>query len=372
MTALLTRTKDPGIFKAGPSYIVRYRDHAGKQRQKTCTTLTEAKRFRAKVTLNPAAGSPRSGPSVTEYATEWLAMLAGVRPATASEYRRDLENYVLPRIGSSRLGALDARRIRKLAYDLREERTTRAPNGRSWSTVRRILAPLSVMLSAAAEDGVIAAKPWPRLPTPRRDPLKRRHLSVDELVRLLAALPTPQDRLLVRFLAETGLRVSELKALRWGDLSLDDDPAVSVMRRHRLLDGEQATKSERSSGLVPITHELARELKAHRLRRGRPDRETLVFTTPDGQRLDESNYRRRVLDSACSRAGLTPIGFHVLRHTHGTIVAAATRDVRAVQRRLRHASASFTLETYIHLLDDRAGVDAVAEALNGRSGRPSR
>ena len=94
MTALLTRTKDPGIFKAGPSYIVRYRDHAGKQRQKTCTTLTEAKRFRAKVTLNPAAGSPRSGPSVTEYATEWLAMLAGVRPATASEYRRDLENYV--------------------------------------------------------------------------------------------------------------------------------------------------------------------------------------------------------------------------------------------------------------------------------------
>ena len=47
----------------------------------------------------------------------------------------------------------------------------------------------------------------------------------------------------------------------------------------------------------------------------------------------------------------------------GSIVAAATRDVRAVQRRLRHASASFTLDTYIHLLDDRAGVDAVANAL---------
>jgi hypothetical protein len=30
---------------------------------------------------------------------------------------------------------------------------------------------------------------WPRLPAPRRDPLKRRHLSVEELVRLLAALP---------------------------------------------------------------------------------------------------------------------------------------------------------------------------------------
>lgn len=363
MTDRLKRTRHPGIFETGNAYIVRYRDQSGRQRQKTCQTLDEAKRFRAKATLNPAAVSPRSGPTVSEYAEEWLSMLAGVRPATASEYRRDLETYVLPRIGGARIGALDARRIRKLAYDLQEEKTKRAADGRSWATVRRILAPLSVMLSAAAEDGVIPAKPWPRLPTPRRDPLKRRHLSVEELARLLAALPTPQDRLLVGFLAETGLRISELKAIRWRDLELDDEPLVSVSRRHRLLDGEQETKSERSSGTVPITPELARELKAHRLRNGRPSAGELVFTARDGGHVDERNYRRRVLDPACVRAGIAPIGFHVLRHTHGSIVAAATRDVRAVQRRLRHASASFTLETYIHLLDDRAGVDAVANAL---------
>ncbi len=291
-------------------------------------------------------------------------MLVGVRPGTAIEYRRDLETYILPRIGGVRMGALDVRKIRRLAYDLREELTARAPSGRSWSTVRRILAPFSVMLSAASEDGIIPAKPWPRLPTPRRNPMKRRHLTIEELLRLLTALPTPEDRLLVRFLAETGLRVSELKALRWGDLELDDEPTVGVRRRHRPLDGEQDTKSERSSGTVPINPQLARELKAHRLRHGQPGREALVFTAPKGDRLDETNYRRRVLDPACERAGLDPIGYHVLRHTHGTIVAAETRDVRAVQRRLRHASASFTLETYIHLLDDRAGVDAVAKALD--------
>jgi integrase len=363
MTARLKRTRHPGIYEAGESYVLRYRDQSGRQRQKTCRTLDEAKRWRAKVTLNPAAGSPRSGPTVSEYAEDWLTMLAGVRPATAIEYRRDLENYVLPGIGAVRLGALDARRIRKLAYDLREEKTPRAPSGRSWSTVRRILAPLSVMLSAASEDGVIPARPWPRLPTPRRDPTKRRHLSVEELARLLAALPTPQDRLLIRFLAETGLRISELKAVRWGDLELDGEPVVTVRRRHRLLDGEQETKSERSAGDVPITAELARQFKAHRLRNGQPSPERLVFTTGDGRRIDEANYRRRILDPACVRAGIPPIGFHVLRHTHGSIVAAATRDVRAVQRRLRHASASFTLETYVHLLDDRAGVDAVAKAL---------
>jgi integrase len=369
MTARLKRTRHPGIYETGESYVVRYRDQSGRQRQKTCRTLDEAKRWRAKVTLNPATGSSRSGPTVSEYAEDWLTMLAGVRPATAIEYRRDLENYVLPGIGAVRLGALDARRIRKLAYDLKEEKTPRAPSGRSWSTVRRILAPLSVMLSAATEDGVIPARPWPRLPTPRRDPTKRRHLSIEELARLLAALPAPQDRLLVRFLAETGLRISELKAVRWGDLELDSDPVVCVRRRHRLLDGEQETKSERSAGTVPITPQLARELKAHRLRNGQPGAEVLVFTAGDGRRIDEANYRRRVLDPACVGAGIPPIGFHVLRHTHGSIVAAATRDVRAVQRRLRHGSASFTLETYIHLLDDRAGVDAVAKALEGGRNR---
>src|SRR5262249_4553652 len=163
------------------------------------------------------------------------------------------------------------------------------------------------------------------------DPLKRRHLAIDELVRLLAALPTPGDRLLVRFLAETGLRISELKAVRWNDLELGKEPVVCVRRRHRILDGEQATKSERGSGTVPITSQLARELKAHRLRCGQPDSGELVFTGPNGARLDETNFRRRVLTPACTRAGITPIGFHVLRHTHGTIVAAATRDVRAVQ-----------------------------------------
>ncbi len=52
----------------------------------------------------------------SEHAEEWLSVLAGVRPATAIEYHRDLETYVLPRIGDVRIGGIGARRrIRKLA-----------------------------------------------------------------------------------------------------------------------------------------------------------------------------------------------------------------------------------------------------------------
>jgi hypothetical protein len=70
MTARLKRTRHPGIYETGESYVVRYRDQSGRQRQKTCRTLDEAKRWRAKVTLNPATGSSRSGPTVSEYAED--------------------------------------------------------------------------------------------------------------------------------------------------------------------------------------------------------------------------------------------------------------------------------------------------------------
>jgi integrase len=186
---------------------------------------------------------------------------------------------------------------------------------------------------------------------------------VDELARLLAVLPTPQDRLLVRFLAETGLRISELKATRWCDSSSTASRSSASVDTIGCSTASRRPRASAARGRCQSHWRLARELKAHRLRNGQPSAGQLVFTGTSGHRLDEANYRRRVLDPACARAGLTPIGFHVLRHTHGSIVAAATRDVRTVQQRLRHASASFTLETYVHLLDDRGGVSAVDDAL---------
>jgi hypothetical protein len=45
MTERLKRTRHPGIFESGSSYVVRYRDQVGRQRQKTCRTLDEASAF---------------------------------------------------------------------------------------------------------------------------------------------------------------------------------------------------------------------------------------------------------------------------------------------------------------------------------------
>ncbi len=71
--------------------------------------------------------------------------------------------------------------------------------------------------------------------------------------------------------------------------------------------------------------------------------------------MDANNLQARVLSPACSEAGVEWAGFHTFRHTVASRLFAEGRNAVQVQRWLGHHSASFTLDTYVHLLDDDLG-----------------
>jgi integrase len=71
--------------------------------------------------------------------------------------------------------------------------------------------------------------------------------------------------------------------------------------------------------------------------------------------LDPDNLHERVLRPACAEAGVEWAGFHTFRHTVASRLFAEGRNVVQVQRWLGHHSASFTLDTYVHLLDGDLG-----------------
>jgi integrase len=67
------------------------------------------------------------------------------------------------------------------------------------------------------------------------------------------------------------------------------------------------------------------------------------------------------------RAGVQPITPHDLRHYLASLLIASGADIKTVQARLRHASASTTLDVYGHLWPDadestRAAIGAVIAA----------
>ena len=64
------------------------------------------------------------------------------------------------------------------------------------------------------------------------------------------------------------------------------------------------------------------------------------------------------------------IGFHTFRHTCASLLFDQGRNVKQVAEWLGHADPSFTLRTYVHLMDARVGDadfldEAVAAASNG-------
>ena len=74
-----------------------------------------------------------------------------------------------------------------------------------------------------------------------------------------------------------------------------------------------------------------------------------------GTILDPDNVADRVLAPACAAAGAEWAGFHTFRHTVASRLFAEGRNVVQVQRWLGHHSPSFTLDTYVHLLDGDLG-----------------
>ncbi len=371
MSAERVRTSSPGIFRRGGRYDVSYRDPRGRQRWKAARTLREAKVLQAALRADVARGEFRALSRVVfaDYAQEWVGTYQGrtsrgIRAATKADYERDLRRYAVPFFGGRRLSEIEPRDVKRLAHELIDA-------GLSTATVRRVLAPVRALLATALEEGLIRTNPalGVRLARPAGDPDddgEVRALTEHELAALLAATPD-EWRLLVRFLAHTGLRISELVALRWQDVDLGRG-RVRVRRRD-YRGSVQAPKSRFGRREIPLTPGMAHELWEHRKALGRSGDNDPVFQTSRGTGVRRENLFRRVLKPAAEEAGVPWAGFHTLRHTCATLLFRHGANAKQVQLWLGHHSPAFTMATYVHLLPDDLPdpgfLDAITRAPGG-------
>lgn len=180
-------------------------------------------------------------------------------------------------------------------------------------------------------------------------------------------------RLVVHFLAGTGVRWGELIALQVTDLHLDvEHPYVSISKAVKRTPGGHYTgapKSTRSRRLVSLPGSLVAQLRDHLAGRT----EGLLFHGPRGARLHHSNFHSRqwVPAVAAARATDLPAGervakpvwrIHDLRHTHASWLIARGVDLATVQRRLGHESIVTTVDRYAHL--DPRQLQAAADAVD--------
>ncbi len=293
-----------------------YRTPAGAQRNKTFERRAEAERFLASVESSKNVGSfvdpALAKVTAGKWAQTWLAGQAHLKPSTHARYAGILRAHVLPQWGPVKLSNVSHADVQAWVTTLS---TTRSP-----STVRKVHRVLSLILDLAVRDGRLARNVAEKINLPRPVHHEQRHLSIPQIEALATECGYPSTfskhrplvergcetyRLVVLFLAYTGVRFGEMAALRVGRLDLARRRAVicesvTVVAGKGLVWGTPKTHQRRE---VPIPRFLAQELAQHISDRSAED---LVFTgVRGGGPLRAAIFRRGHFDAAAKAIGLS-------------------------------------------------------------------
>ena len=305
---------------------------------------------------------PRSGEDVTfgHAAREWMRYVEHDRkrrPSTIRDYRRELETRLIPEFGEGTplseitTADIEAFRERLVAEGLLSPRT-----------INQRLAQLHAIFKRAQRAFELPLNP---VAGAERQPQERTGeftaLEPHEVELLAHNAMTPQDAAMFTVAAFTGLRLGELRGLRWEDI--DWMRRLIHVRRSYTVNKEGPPKSGKVRS-VPLIDQAARALDELSRRERWTSDEDLVFVNPVGTHVEASALRRRFY-TARDSAGLEAIRFHDLRHTFGTIAVQAfpLTDVKAF---MGHADIQTTM-IYIHHVPQRDAAEKLSRLVELRT-----
>ena len=263
-----------------------------------------------------------------------LAMLRGWSPKTTESYRSDLLHAELFfQAAESSLADADQQAVLHYLASLRR-------NGLKESTIQRRRSALSTWYTYLQDQGLRSDHPARHLPKVRKSRPLPKLISEQSVEALINAPDTGtstglRDRTMLEILYATGLRVSELVALRLSQVDL----AGGLVRVIGKGDKER---------LVPFGAEAASWLQAWLAVRPRENSGPYLFAGRGGKAMTRQNFWLR-LKMYATQAGITPLPSpHTLRHAFATHLLNHGADLRAVQMLLGHANVT-TTEIYTHV-----------------------
>lgn len=216
----------------------------------------------------------------------------------------------------------------------------------SQATQRNYYKVLNCAINKAVKDDVIQSNPFTKIPSEEKISMpdsNREYLTIDE-VKALMNTPCKNDKVKNAFLFScfTGLRCSDVEALRWQDIHQENGRYrinIIVIKTNRTL---SITLSPNAVNCIPFKCD---------------DKPTdKVFKFPS------SAYHNVVLKYWAEEAGVTKhISFHVARHTFATLGIEAGADLYTIGKILGHTQIK-TTQIYAKVMDKKRdeAVDAVS------------
>lgn len=260
------------------------------------------------------------------------------KPSVVRSYQASLRLHVLPTIGAAKLSEIQRRDLQDLI--------DRMELKHSASTIRNAINPIRAIYRHAFARDLVKINPTIGLEMPAVDSRRERIASVAEAKDLLSVLK-PEDRPVWATAFYAGLRLGELRALRWENVDLD----ANVIHVRESMDHKTTQRIDpkskagfRKVPVIPI-------LKVYLLNQRMATDGDLVFPgsvakhfNPSG--LYQRSYRR------WDKTDRTKIGLHECRHTFASLMIAAGVNIKAISVYMGHSSVAITLDLYGHLLPD--------------------
>lgn len=203
------------------------------------------------------------------------------------------------------------------------------------TSIHHYLNRLRIILNVAINEEKLSKNPFDRIHITKTNEREQEYLSVPEIALLDASTEGAEFEVRMAFLFScyTGLRYSELTALKWADVRESETiPYIKIT--------EKKTKKER----IVQLHEYPLSI-IQKITRTQPNEK--VFALPNNQKANDS------LRAWCKAVSITKeIHFHSARHTFGTMLHDTGTDIYTVQEIYGHSSLDMT-KSYAKVTDKK-------------------
>lgn len=318
-----------------------------KQAQKRLTELVHQAN-------NGMSANPKG--SLGEFIEKWFTdFKTNLSPTTYQGYWSIYHSGIQPALGGIKLKDLRPPHIQKYI-------TSKLGSGVSAMTVNHHIAFLHCILETAVKWQMQPRNVVDAISKPKT--VKSEVQTIDEIQadNILTKSRSTRYYPLIALALYSGLRQSELLALKWQDIELVMAELTVNKSSHRLNSGEYVIKTPKnasSNRIIALSPNICIILRDHLENEMTHCAQTgaqftndrLVFCEWDGAPLKPCTVRqywRRLT----TRLGYVGLHFHSLRHTHATWLLRNGTDIKTVSQRLGHSTAVTTLNFYAHSSPD--------------------
>lgn len=304
----------------------------------------------------PLSETPANKVTMEQLLNAWIIdKELHLKKSTLLKYKTIITTHIVPAIGNVEIKELDADTINKLLADKMKSGRKEGNKELSNSYIKT----MSIILSSALNYAVISGLCDPlrgKISKPSVPKAKIIVLSKEDQYNLEKNISPSNSttELGIIIALNTGLRIGELCALRWGDIDMTnniihvkhsvirvaaDSPVNSNKKTKLIID---TPKSEHSIRDIPITQKLQHYLKSCIPvdNRNYILSNSTIFLSP---RTFE--YRFHKVLEECD---IDSFNFHILRHTFATRCIECNVDIKTLSEIMGHSNVNITLNNYVH------------------------